>query len=670
MTRTAGTPGRLGALTSGGRRRERPSPSAAPLLLTLLALAVTAVPYLARGPAWFSVSVLILLGWRALIALRGWRQPPLLLLFTLAALFGWGLSVATGTLLGRDGGTPLLLLLTALKSLETHARRDGRLLVLLGLFTLSANFFFTQDTATFLHAALSAALLMGALVAWAQPRRQQVAPLEALLRQPTLRRAGVLLLQALPLTAALFVLFPRPDGPLWQMPVSTGPGTTTTGLTDEVTPGSVSNLAQSDAVAMRAEFQGATPRRDQLYWRGPVLEAFDGRSWTRGPRNPEPPSDVRVQGRAFDYTLTLEPDSGRWVTPLDLPANQPGGTRIDGNLVLTAEAVGANRSRYALRSAPDARYGLAPLDGQLAYDTQLPPGVNPQARALAQGWAKLPPMGRVQAALRLLGNGSYRYTLNPPLLPGPNAVDDLLFSTRAGFCEHYAGAFAFLMRAAGVPARLVTGYLGGQPNGGYLIVREADAHAWTEVWLANQGWVRVDPTAVVSPARVQEGLAAALPADSLPAVLRGGNWLGGLALRLDRFQNLWNQWVIGYDGARQRALLTSLGLGAVGGLKYVLALIAVLLVAALPLTLALRRARQTPPDPVHVAFARLARRLHLPRGESESASAWVERAAQAHPALAAQLSALTDEYQRLRYGPSPERAEVRGFVRRAGQLRA
>ena len=666
MTRAAWVPGWLDGRPFSRPPRGRPVPPTGPLLLTLLALAVTALPYLGRGPLWLSASVLALLGWRAVIALRGWRQPPLLLLFGLAVLLGWGLNLATGSLLGRDGGTPLLLVLTALKTLETHSRRDGRLLVLLGLFTLSANFFFTQDTATFLHAALSAALLVGALVAWAGPRASGGLSAPAL--TGALRQSGVLLLQALPLAAALFVLFPRPDGPLWQMPVTGGAGATT-GLSDEVTPGSVSSLAQSDAVALRAEFVGAAPPPDQLYWRGPVLEAFDGRSWRRGPRNPEPPGDLRA-GPKLAYTLTLEPDSGRWVTPLDRPAAQPAGTRLDGNLVLTAETVSANRSRYRLRSSPQARYGLTPPDGQLAYDTLLPPNGNPRARALAREWAGLPPAARVQAALRLLGNGRYRYTLNPPLIPGPNPVDDLLFSTQAGFCEHYAGAFAFLMRAAGVPARLVTGYLGGQPNGGYLIVRQADAHAWTEVWLAGQGWQRVDPTAVVSPARVEEGLAAALPGTQLPAVLQGGNWLGRLALRLDRFQNLWNQWVIGYDGARQRALLSSLGLGAVGGLKYLLALIAVLLVAGLPLALALRRARQAPPDPLQLAHARLARRLRLPRGDSEPVSVWVARAVQLHPALAPQLRALTDDYQRLRYGLTPERGEVRAFVRRAGQLRA
>lgn len=637
-----------------------------PLLLTLAALGVVALPYLGRGPWWFSLSILALLAWRALIALRGERQPPFVLLFALALLLGWGLSLANGSLLGRDGGTPLLLLLTTLKSLETRRVRDGRLLALLGFFCLSANFFFSQDTPAFLHAALASLLLLAALVGWGRP------DLPATPGSPPpslpLRQAATLILQALPLTAALFLLFPRPDGPLWQMPV-TGGAQASTGLTDEVTPGSVSELAQSDAVALRVHFQGATPPMPQRYWRGPVLEAFDGRSWRRGPQNPLPPGDLRAAAPPLAYSLTVEPGAGRWITPLDLPEGRPPDAALDGNLVLTAREPIATRTRFELASVPEARWGEQPPEGQLDYDTRLPPNGNPRARALAASWRGLPPAARVQAALDLLGNGRYGYTLNPPLLSPENAVDELLFSTRLGFCEHYAGAFAFLMRAAGVPARLVTGYLGGQDGGDYLIVRQADAHAWTEVWLAGRGWVRVDPTAVVAPARVQQGLAAALPASQLPAVLREGSWLGGLALRLDRLQNLWNQWVIGYDGARQRDLLSSLGLGAVGGLKYVLALIAALLVAGVPLALALRRSRPTPPDPVQRAYTRLAARLRLPRHPAEPASAWAERAARQHPQQAAAIAALTEDYQRLRYGPAPDPAQVRAFVRRARGVR-
>ncbi|MFC4455943.1 DUF3488 and transglutaminase-like domain-containing protein [Deinococcus sonorensis] len=645
--------------------RGRPLPAhdrvpAQPLLLTLAVLAFTMLPYVTRLPIWLSVLVALLLGGRALIALRGWRQPPVWALLLVAAIGMWGISSAFETLAGRDGGTAALVLLVALKTLETSRRRDATLLALLGYFVTVSHFFFDQNTLVALHALVSVLLLTTCLALL----RGYAADLRW---SPQLRRSGVLLLQAAPLTIALFLLFPRPDGPLWQMPVSSH--SAQSGLSDRVTPGSVSNLAQSDALAFRASFEGAMPPPEERYWRGPVLEDFDGRQWTEA-RVPVEPWDMQVGGVPYHYQLTLEPTSQPWALALDVPETQPDGTVLTTLAQLLRTDGGATRRQLRLNAYTQFRYGLDASPLRLQVNLFLPAGGNPRARALAAGWRGLPPLQRVQAAYRFLQQGGFQYTLQPPLLDGPDPMDQLLFQTRRGFCEHFAGAFAYLMRAAGVPARLVTGYQGGQQNratdgSSYLLVRQADAHAWVEVWLAGQGWRRVDPTAAVSPARIQDGLTAALPEDQVPALLRGGSLLSRLSLRLDALQNAWNTWVVGYDAAQQGLLLSRLGLGELGSLRYGLALLAALALAAIPALLLARR-RQTA-DPLLLAYQRHARRLGLPLDVGETPAEYAHRVAAARPDHAERIQTLTHDYLTLRYGPRVEPEQVRAFLRRARQ---
>ena len=374
-----------------------------------------------------------------------------------------------------------------------------------------------------------------------------------------------MLLQALPLAAALFVLFPRPDSPLWQLPISGSQSTS--GLSDTVNPGGISSLALSDEVAFRAQFDGAVPEVSRLYWRGPVMEVFDGAAWRIG-SSPRQFPEVIVRGPTFNYTLTVEPHDRAWVLALDAPASLPPGTTISQNLqVLKPSRIGT-RTRFKLSAVTDYSYGLNADPAWLERNLQLPPRSNPRTRELVKAWLGLPPAERVQAGINVFARGGFAYTLNPPTLPVYDGIDAFVFNTKRGFCEHYASAFAFMMRAAGVPARVVTGYQGAEANGTYLIVRQANAHAWTEVWLAGQGWVRVDPTATVSPERIERGVSALSGAPGLASGQYG--LLGGLSLRLDALQNLWNTWVIGYDGAQQRQLFQKLGLGDWGGWKLTL----------------------------------------------------------------------------------------------------
>lgn len=629
-------------------------------LLTLAALALCLAPYATRMPWWASLVVALLLAYRAALTLGRVRPMPAslqtLLLVLVALAVGAGLWQNFGTLAGRDGGGAILVVLLALKAVETHNRRDLFLLALLGFFVTITHFFFVQDTFTAAYALLSmAALCAGVAVTerpslW--PEKSLARPALTQQGAAMLKPAGRLLLQALPLAVALFVLFPRPGSPLWQMPVSSK-GTSTSGLTDTVNPGAISNLATSDEVAFRAQFSGATPPTSRLYWRGPVLETFDGNAWKMALSTRELPQ-VQTSGTPINYTLTAEATNQSWVLALDAPASLPAGTRITRSLQVIKPSKIGSRTLFKLSAVLGYRYGLNENPAWLQYDLRLPPG-NPRVRELAQGWQNLPPIERVRAGLNVFRQGGFSYTLQPPLLPTVNGLDYFVFNSKRGFCEHYASTFAFMMRAAGLPARVITGYQGAESNGNYLIVRQANAHAWTEVWIEGQGWIRVDPTAAVSPDRIERGVGS----------LQGAPGLAGdsdapfkaLRLRLDALQNLWNTWVIGYDGAQQQLLFKKLGLGDFGSLRLTLFSVALLLLAALPLLLR-RRVR---PEPLVAAYDLLAKRLKLPRLPQETGEAYLARAAQRYPQQRAEIAALVERYQALRYGPAPSPEAVSAY---------
>lgn len=634
------------AATPPARLRLRAATDADALRATLLALAFTLAPGVLRQPLWDSALVAGLLVYGA-VRTRGKRPSlPTWALGVVAGLAAVGLNATYGTLLGREAGTALLGLLVALKTAESHGRRDGHLLVLLGLFVASTHFFHGQGPLTALHAVLSAALLLAAASRWTAPTRtdrEEEADLPS-----TLIRSGGLLALAAPLALTLFVLFPRPESPLWQLPVQGG---ASTGLSNEIRAGEYSNLAQNRAVAFRADFTGALPSPDERYWRGPVYEAYDGQSWKQVRiGGPSPSVEPLASAPVWNYTLTLEPSGNPWLLALDAPLEVPQGTVLTTAFqAVTLRPVNARR-RVTLESRP-ARLGVSENPQRLQFDLSLPTGQSPRAAALGESWRGLPPQGRIEAGLDYLRRGGFSYTLSPPLLPAQDRVDAFLFGTRQGFCEHYAQSFVFLMRAAGLPARIVGGYLGGEqnPDGGYLIVRQQDAHAWAEVWVGGQGWQRVDPTAVVAPARVNAGLSTALTRPQAGAAAPPTS-LGRLGLRLDAWQNRWNDLVVGYDGGQQQALLARAGLGGVGTVPYLAVLPLLIVLALLPARWWWRRAAR-PRDPAVRALHDLTVRLGLPRRPGETPSAYAARAAAAHPHLAPALDEVVRAYHAARYAP-------------------
>lgn len=629
------------------------------LLLTgATALALSA--HLAAQPLWLAAVLVGLIALRAAQILTGGVRIRSWLLLALALSLIFLVFRAHHTLIGRDGGMALLASLVTLKLLEAGEReRDANILLLLGYFCSGTSFLQSQSPWMFALALLSTLALLACQLVLQRPH-------DGLGRQ--LRLAARMLLEALPLALLLFVLFPRLPGPLWRVPSE---NIARSGLSgDRMEPGLVSQLALDDSVAFRVEFSGPPPRHALLYWRGPVFEYFDGRRWLPPQRYGIAPA-FTATGMPTHYTITLEPNQQRWLLALDLPTRLPTGAQLASRLQAVFTEPVTQRRRYTLTSQLDWRIDADP---NARFALQLPEDSNPRAQALAAGWRNLPPAARVRAAFDYLRNGHFAYTLEPPLLSGPDTVDQFLFDSRQGFCEHFAGAFAFLMRAAGIPARVVTGYQGGDYNaaGRYLIVRQADAHAWVEVWLDEQGWQRVDPTGAAAPARIETGLARSIPqGGDLPLMLRGdGNWIKAMRLQLDVLVNGWNQWVIGFDAERQRDFLRHLGIddflsaqylgGLLGGAGLILGGFALL-------ALSPRRIRAR--DPASLAYQRFCRKLAargVERRAQEGPLDFARRASTALPALAGQIEAITADYLAVRYGA--ENARLPALRRRVSEL--
>lgn len=635
----------------------------------LAALGVAFLPHLGHLHPVAGIACLMAGLWRWQACRRGWPLPgkALRMALTLATL---GLVyLLYGTLLGRDAGTALLALMMGLKLLEMRRPRDAGLVVALAYFLTVTLALYSQALPLLLYQVLALLLITASLLQLHHGARP--APAGALLG-----RACRMLLQALPVMLVLFLLFPRLPGPLWGGAQGSGGSG---GLDDSMSPGSISALGQSDAVAFRVQFEGGIPDNSLLYWRGPVLWYTDGRGW----RATDPDRPIAVQavptlmlrGKAVRYHVTLEPQRRRWLYALDLPTLIPPGSHRSADLLLLSDRPLDRVTRYT--TASHLHYRTGPLSPEARRRAlQLPPHRNPRTLALGAAWAGAGGGGRavVQQALNYFRDQPFHYTLKPPLLDGADPVDQFLFQTRRGFCEHYAAAFTVLMRAAGIPARVVTGYQGGEVNpvGHYLIVRQRDAHAWAEVWLKGEGWVRVDPTAAVAPQRIERGIDSALKPE-LESGLTGTGALAPLWRRLrygvDALNNGWNQWVLGYGPRLQQQLLTRWGLET--GLARALALMGGLTLALTVVALWLWHRRRVFPDALETTYRRFCRKLArhgLGRRPSEGPLDFADRIRKARPDLT-EAQAISRLYATLRYGPAPRPDGLEELRRRVRRFR-
>lgn len=622
------------------------------------AMAVAVLAHVIEQPAWLWLSMLAVLAlraaqrWRQQRAISRWLRVPLT-----GALVG-AIVLHHGTILGPEPGSALAAGLLALKMLETEKPRDARVALGFAVFVLMSALLFGQSLWFTIVVCAALGVVLAALVTL-EPARLAPQP-----RKAAVRQAGWLLLAGLPLAFAAFAFIPRLATPWWGTPGAGAQGKT--GLSDRMSPGSLGELLLDDSPALRVSFDGTLPPPAQRYFRAIVLTQFDGSAWTRGQRWQVARIDGPPPADAVHQEIMLEASGKPWLPALDLPLTAPPRAHLSHEHTLVSPGRNDRPRAYSVISSPDQVHGLELAPGERAQALALPDGFDPKARAQAVRWrlSGMDDAAIVNAALDLFRN-DFSYTLTPPLL-GRHSIDDFLYGTQAGYCEHYASAFTVLMRAAGIPARVVIGYQGGwwHASQQYLLVRQSDAHAWTELWLPQRGWLRVDPTAAVSPARVDLGAPASNRSNSWPMA----RWWLGARNRLDGINHLWTRAIIQFDAGRQRGLLRPLGIKDAQPQQLLKALLLVLLVAmAAGSAWVLWRRPSVSGDALDAAWRRLQRRL-AKAGAAMAPSEGPHDAAQRIAPLLAngtQLQILARQYARLRYAVAEPQAEQVQELQRA-----
>jgi transglutaminase-like putative cysteine protease len=621
-----------------------------------------------RLPPWCSLSILALAGWRIVLAMRRRAPPGTVLRTAIAAALLLAVAFQFSGVSGLAGGTALLAGMGGLKLLEARARRDHFVVIGVSLFLVVAACLDRQELPRLPLYVAATWLVCTALAIVGTPQVQ-------LPTRAAMSIAGRALALSLPVAIALFLFFPRVQGQLWALP---GSGAGVTGLSNEMSPGAISELTTAYDPAFRARFFGRPPAARELYWRGPVLHNFDGYTWRREPRSIYRQAPLQYLGDGYRYRVTLEPHQRNWWFALDLPASSPDREVIfTWDYMLVSLRPVRQPVSYEARSHTTVRATepLSPLQRRLAL--QLPAGRNLRSVALAREMRARAgdDAAYVQSLLEMFRDGGFAYTLTPPKLD-LDSVDDFLFNTRRGFCGHYASAFTTLARAAGLPARVVTGYQGGEwnPIGAYYIVRQSDAHAWAEVWLEERGWTRVDPTGVVAPDRLNRGFFETLPGAVSPAdrMLREIGWLADARLAWDTVNTWWKDQVLEFDLGSQLALLSRLGFDS-PRLAQLGALLAGALLAWVSWILLRfgRMERRRDADPLARAWRRLGERLAAagaPRDAAEGPLDFAARLRATRPALATGAAPLLERYARLRYGPEASPGEVADFARAVRRL--
>ncbi|MDO4636992.1 MAG: DUF3488 and transglutaminase-like domain-containing protein [Lautropia sp.] len=628
-------------------------------LLLLGAVLLAVLPHTLYLPFWCTASFALLFVWRLGLLISGHPLPGRGVRMLASVAVVGAVYAQFHTLLGQEAGVVLVLLFLGLKLLEMRTRRDFYITVFLGFFLLLAAYLHSQEILMGLWTLLAVPALLAVLLT-IQYQQAEVPMLKRLCQ------AAVLMLQALPLATLLFVLFPRPGGPLWGNQDQRSSGTT--GLSNSMAPGDFSSLAESNAVVMRVSFDGPAPTPADMYWRGPSFGMFDGRRWTALPPDTNqtlPPPSVQLPAHdlGWHYTITREPDNNHWLLGLDTVTDTPEVAGEVTAVLPTMEWVRQSplteRVLFSAQSHPQARTGLNETASSLAPWRQLPAGFNPRTLALAHQWRQQigdDPHALAEQVLNWIRQEPFRYTLSPPKL-GRDSIDDFLFHSRAGFCEHYSSAFVFLMRAMGVPARVVTGYQGAEHHAedNYWIVRQANAHAWAEIWHPQQGWLRADPTAAVAPERIEQGSLQALRQRQQSDLVRTAtdlthHWM----LSLDSITHHWNLWLLSYDRNRQRRLLDRLGLSG-DGWQTLAGVMAATLALALAVTALVTLRTRPLHDPVERAFSDFCRKLaaigaeRLPHETANQFLYRIERLLDADNAALAHDIVAT--YNQMRYDP-------------------
>jgi transglutaminase-like putative cysteine protease len=613
----------------------------------------------------------MLLLWRFLYDLKYAELPPRWLKLALAFAAFAGVMVVHQTIFGRNAGVALLLIMLCLKLLEMHQRRDFLIAVSLGYFVVITAFLYTQSMAMAVYMFATILVLTTALIL---SHRLDSGPLE----RANIRLAGVMLLQAIPLALLLFVLFPRLPSPMWGLPEDAFDSQT--GLSNHMSPGQISHLSDNDAVAFRVQFNSPMPPTSQLYWRGPVFSHFDGKTWSGDPafmiNDPTgktgnsmafPGQNLSGHGKPVRYAVTLEPNNHRWLFALEMPTQLPPNSYFSNEFELLSNEPVKKLTYYEVQSQLNFSLEATSLSNRHLY-LQLPSHIGSKAQQLmlqlltSIAYQRNRDEKIVSAILNYFRQQPFFYTKQPPPL-GRDPIDQFMFETRKGFCEHYASAFTFLMRAAGIPARVVTGYQGGEFNtlGDYLIVRQSDAHAWSEVWLRGKGWTRIDPTAVIPPERILDNEQLQRLHSKGAAGTVNLDWLGSawreMKFAWDNANHYWNMWVIGYNSKKQDSVLSWLGLEGLEKKGVVIVLFGMLLLMVVLAAVNLLYRSTAPGDPVQKLYGRFCRKLArtgLRKSPNEGAAHFAQRAVAAHPEWSDPINHITRLYNGIRYTKEAE----------------
>lgn len=558
-------------------------------LFLLLVITWVVLPQVENLPVWCSAMAALVMLWRAWLAIKGLPLPSRWWLLALTGITVVATLATHKTLLGRDAGVTLIVVLLALKTLELRARRDAFVVFFLSFFTMLSNFFYSQSLLTALAMLVALLGLLTALVNAHMP-----------VGKPPLlqaaKTAGWMALLGAPIMAVLFVLFPR-MAPLWGVPSDAMAGRS--GLSASMQVGSIASLALDESIAMRIRFEGAAPAQSSLYFRGPVLSTFNGRDWqplrSALPARMQIPAELEVKGSAVRYQVTMEGNKHPWLLVLDATVQKPElvgiEARMSPELQWITDRPLNDLVRYSAQSYLDFSHGPRRYMAGLMDYLELPAGSNPRTLQLATQMQAAPRYSQandaqlVAAVLERLSQGGYSYTLDPGVF-GQHTADEFWFDRKEGFCEHIASSFVILMRALNVPARIVTGYQGGEKNtlDDYWVVRQRDAHAWAEVWLAGRGWVRVDPTASVAPGRIGSLERLQAPRGAIASALLGNvNPQVALGLRAiwEAANNAWNQRILNYTQGKQLNLLKDIGFASPSWEDLVYLLIGVVVLVSL-----------------------------------------------------------------------------------------
>lgn len=649
----------------------------------IVALFLGALPHFIYQPFWVGLVFVLMISWRLLHSYRGWPLPVAsrwlrVLHNGTAALMIVLIFSQFGLTIGRDAGAALLTIMLAFKVVEIRSLRDYYLSCYLGYFLAITNFFYSQSIIMVALMILVVVLLTASLISVNSDT-------SALSFKRRLTLSTKMVMQAIPVMLILFVLFPRISGPIWKLPQDAGSTTSntmteritlgelpqrsgTTGMNDEIQMGKISQLIQSDEIAFRVSFDNdELPPASERYWRGPVLWLTDGTVWSplNSNRLNETPPQIAVRGNAYQYTITLEPHNNHWLFALDLPVGRPASlpAYLSADARLESSETIKNRVQYSLTSHTDYQLN-ANGDHNLRTALQLPDGKHPRTRKMAREWRQQSqsPEDYIDQVLAFFNKENFVYSLSPPILRG-DTVDQFLFESREGFCEHYAASFTILMRAANIPARIVTGYQGGElnPVDNVLTVRQRDAHAWTEVWLPKRGWVRIDPTAAVASQRVEQGMSDILPAErNSPGLIAQNDTLvqvwRDLRNNWNALNTAWDIWVVGYSPQLQKELLSRLGMHKPDWKK--MAVILTLLLALSGLLMLLfsfhRRAHPDPAVRLYTLFCQKLARLGLDKQASEGPLDFASRAQNKLPQYQAEIASITRLYTQLRYHHASE----------------